>query len=108
MQIRVYIDNKSKILELFNVTYEESDGRFKSLRLSHGHYPEKAFLDYKDQSVEIRNDFIVNPEDLEGELGEHQTHLKTEVIDNVEVLKENWFCWSRGTPVFDIQYFINE
>ncbi len=108
MQIRVYIDNEPQILELFNVTYEESDNRFKSLRLSHGHYPDNIFLDYKDQTVEIRNDFIVNPEDLEGEMEEHQAHLKTTFLDDVEVLKENWFCWSRGTPIFDIQYFINE
>lgn len=103
MKIRVYINNESQILELFNVCYEVQPDRFKSLRLSHGHYPDNVMLDYEDQEVEIRDDFIVDPEDLKSELKEHRRFLKTEVVNDIQVLKENWFCWKKGTPVSDIQ-----
>jgi hypothetical protein len=77
MKIRVYIDNKETILELFNITFEVSEDRFKSLRLSHGSYPDIAILDYKDQVVEIRDDFIVNKEDVLTEMKEHFKYIKS-------------------------------
>lgn len=101
MRIRVYINNKEQILELFNVTYDVGDNRFKSLRLSKGHYPINAVLDYEDDIVEIREDFIVDSGDIL-KVNEYRTQLKTSIVNDVEVLKENWFCWNKGTIVSDI------
>ncbi len=102
MKIKIYVNNESIVVDLFEVTYEDEEDRFKSLRLSKGTYPKHKNLDFKNEIPEIKNDFYLN-EDGYIEVLEMSKFLK---YDSDNKLINNWFCFKEGTERKDIAFFL--
>lgn len=104
MKINIHVDNQIKTVELFQVTYETQPDRFKSLRISKGTYPSNALLDYKDASAVIEKDFVVDEASFDEALSLLSNDLFIDFNDTL-VLKNNWFCFEKGTLKSEIDTF---
>lgn len=107
MQVKIHLGDTSKIVELFQVTFECAPDRFKSLRLSEGAFPDYVELDFKDEVPVFKEDFLVNKnEDLQT-IKNMFANVKVTESDGGRYLKENWFCFPSGTPILEVVDFID-
>lgn len=107
MKLNVYIEGKKHTVELFNITYECSKERFRSLRASKGSFPSWAILDIEDLDVEIKNDFYIETDEHKSEIIEMSKQIVTIENENFEkVLEDNWFCFDAGQPLSVVEEFI--
>ncbi|MBM25454.1 MAG: hypothetical protein CL760_07205 [Chloroflexi bacterium] len=106
MKIKILLEDKTeKIVDLFEITYECSPDRFKSLRLSNGAFPDNVILDYKDQSVTIPKDFLAGSENEDiVDFLEHANQFLS--LETGSVLTKNWFCYPKGHSLSDLMFFV--
>lgn len=106
MELNIYVNYERQTVQLFEITFEEKEDRFKSLRLSKGTYPDNVDLDYKDQSVDFKSDFLANPKEDYETLQEFYASLMWKTVEDEEVLDSNWFCFKKGTPRKEVAFFM--